>query len=163
MKMTKFVLCTAAVSIVAHAQQVRVQPAPPLEFPAPTDSNSPALWLDGQLVLYNSTGDGPIRSNGPRQAKLNQSEPVVLGPSVHHPYWIEATWQDTDGTILAWYHHEPANVCGPADLTAPQIGALVSYDGGQRFADLGIILENGFAPDCFSQNGYFVGNDGATT
>ena len=145
---------------IASAQQVRVQPASPIAFPAETDSNSPALWIQNQLVLFNSTGIEPIRSWGATQSALTQSEPVVLGPSIHHPYWIESTWQDFDGTILAWYHHEPPGVCGKSNLTAPQIGALMSTDGGQSFSDLGIILESGYPVDCSSQNGYFAGGNG---
>lgn len=156
-------MCSFVVCLAGLAQTVQVQPATPIPFPAPTDSNSPALRIGGQLVVYNSTGSGPIRSSGPVQASLNQSEPVVLGPSTHHPYWIEATWQDADGTILAWYHHEPGNICPGSRLTTPQIGALLSYDGGQTFTDLGIILENGYPPDCFAQNGYFAGGNGDFT
>lgn len=148
---------------LALAQQVQVRPAPRIEFPSQTDSNSPALWTDGQFMLYNSTGNGPIRSVGPDKIHLNQSEPVVLGPSIHRPYWIEATWQDADGAIFAWYHHEPAGVCRNLPLTAPQIGALVSRDGGLSFSDLGIILESGYPVDCSSQNGYFAGGHGDFT
>jgi hypothetical protein len=110
--------------------------------------------------LYNSTGDGPIKSTGRNQLQLGQSQPVVLGPSIHRPYWIEATWMDEDGSILAWYHHEPQGLCGKAPLTAPEIGALSSRDGGNSFIDLGVILQSGYALDCSAQNGYFAGGHG---
>jgi len=145
------------------AQTASVRLADPRNFPAPVDSNSPALWYDGQFVLFNSTGMGPVKSSGTDQSHLSESRAVMLGPSTHRPYWIEATWTDTDGTIFAWYHHEPAGVCGKIPLTAPQIGALVSYDGGNSFLDLGIVLENGYPPDCSAQNGYFAGGNGDFT
>lgn len=150
---------TAFAGILA-AQHAELQPTFPVNFPAQTDSNSPALWTGGEFVLFNSTGMGPVRNSGSDQFHLFDSQPVVLGSSIHVPYWIEATWTDDDGTILAWYHHEPPHVCGGAGLTAPQIGALVSSDGGRSFYDLGIILESGYPVDCSSQNGYFAGGHG---
>ena len=142
------------------AQQVTISPSPTIAFPAPADSNSPALWSGGELLLYNSTGIVPIRSTGSNQFQLSRSQPVVLGPSIHRPYWIESTWVDDDGSIFAWYHHEPQGVCGKLSLTAPEIGALWSRDGGMSFIDLGIILQSGYAPDCSAQNGYFAGGHG---
>ncbi len=102
-----------------------------------------------------------MRSSGANQSGLGRPQAVVLGQSTHRPYWIESTWVDGDGTVLAWYHHEPAGVCGPSShLTAPKIGALVSYDGGESFTDLGIILESGYPVDCSAKNGYFAGGHG---
>ena len=148
----------AAGSMVA--QTVTLQPARTVTLPSAVDSNSPAFWQNDVLSLYNSTGLGPVRSTGSNQFHLEQSQAVRLGPSTHRPYWIEATWTDADGTIFAWYHHEPAGVCGAIRLTAPQIGALVSYDGGNSFLDLGIVLESGYPIDCYSQNGFFAGGNG---
>ena len=136
------VLSLLAASSPVLAQTVTLRPSRPRTFPAQVDSNSPALWQNGELVIYNSTGLGPVKSVGRDQYNLTPSRWVTLGPSTHRPYWIEATWIDTDGTIFAWYHHEPPGVCGRLPLTAPQIGALVSYDGGDSFLDLGIILES---------------------
>lgn len=144
----------------AAAQSVELIPARRVLFPAASDSNSPASWNGSEFFLYNSTGLGPVRSSGPDQFNLIRSEAVVLGPSIHRPYWIEATWIDPDGTVLAWYHHEPPNVCRGSTLTAPEIGALVSRDGGQSFIDLGIILKSGYPVDCSSRNGYFAGGHG---
>jgi hypothetical protein len=153
-----------ACPIPGNAQQARLREAPPLSFPSQTDSNSPAFWQSDNLILFNSTGDGPIRSSGASQSQFDQSEPVILGYSSHRPYWIEATWVDSDDTVFAWYHHEPAGLCGqPSRLTAPKIGALVSYDGGESFRDLGIILETGYPIDCAAQNGYFAGGHGDFT
>ena len=142
------------------AQVVTIQPASTLTLPAEVDSNSPAMWQNGELVVYNSTGMGPVKSSGANQFNLTASATVELGPSTHLPYWIEATWTDTDGTIFAWYHHEPPGLCGEIPLTAPEIGALVSYDGGNSFLDMGIVLQSGYPIDCFAQNGFFAGGHG---
>ena len=104
-----------------------------------------------------------MRSTGPTQFALGGTEPVVLGQSSHHPYWIESTWRDDDGTIFAWYHHEPEGLCGSSTLTAPKIGALVSTDNGVTFSDLGIVLETGYPIDCTARNGYFAGGHGDCT
>ena len=93
-----------------------------------------------------------MRSIGQDPYGLGATQPVVLGPSIHYPYWIEAVWADRDGTLLAWYHHEPQGVCPGLPLTAPEIGALLSEDAGKTFIDLGIILESGDAADCCSRN-----------
>lgn len=143
-----------------EAQNVTIRPAHDPALPSAVDSNSPAIWQNGELVVYNSTGLGPVKSSGVNQFHLTPSAWVSLGPSNHKPYWIEAAWMDVDGTVFAWYHHEPAGVCGSIPLTAPQIGALVSYDGGDSFYDLGIVLESGYPVDCSSQNGFFAGGNG---
>jgi hypothetical protein len=104
-----------------------------------------------------------MRSSGLSHRDLNASQPVVLGSSTHKPWWIEATWVDEDGTVYAWYHHEPPGVCKGSNLTAPQIGALVSRDGGRSFVDLGIVLSNAHRPDCSAQNGFFAGGNGDFT
>ena len=141
-------------------QVATLRPAPNLTFPSDVDSNSPADWSSGQLSVYNSTGGGPVRSSGNNQFHLADPTDVTLYASTHRPYWIEATWIDGDGTVFAWYHHEPALICGEIPLTAPEIGALVSYDGGASFVDLGIVLASGYPVDCYSQNGYFAGGNG---
>jgi hypothetical protein len=87
----------------------------------------------------------------------------VLGPSNHKPYWIESAWVDEDGTVFAWYHHEPQGLCKGSNLTAPQIGALVSRDGGHTYTDLGIVLTSGYGIDCSARNGYFAGGNGDFT
>lgn len=73
--------------------------------------------------------------------------------------WIEAAWMDADGSLYAWYHHEPGGLCD-GQLTTPVIGALVSYDGGVSFNDLGFVLTSGASPDCNAQNGFFAGGHG---
>jgi hypothetical protein len=148
--------------LAAHlsAQEVEVRPAPAIVFPADADSNSPAFWNQGELVLFTSTGNGPVRSAGRDYSRLRNPQPVVLGHSVNVPYWIESVWRDTDGTVLAWYHHEPSGLCPGTNLTSPKIGALVSRDEGRSFIDLGIVLESGYRLACTARNGYFAGGHG---
>jgi hypothetical protein len=67
---------------------------------------------------------------------------------------------EDDGVLFAWYHHEPGKICPGTGLTAPKIGAMVSYDNGVSFQDLGFILESGDPIDCSAQNGYFAGGNG---
>ena len=67
--------------------------------------------------------------------------------TAHLPIWIEAVWKDENGTVYAWYHHEPPGLCG-GKLTAPEIGALISEDGAQTFRDLGIVLSSGDPLNC---------------
>lgn len=96
--MRKFAVAGVALYLaftsVAVAQKVTVRPRPPIQFLSESDSNSPALWINGELVIYNSTGLGPIRNSGPNQSNLRYSQPVILGQSNNRPYWIEATWLD---------------------------------------------------------------------
>ncbi len=78
-----------------------------------------------------------------------------------YPVWIEATWMDPCGTLFAWYHRERIGICGAGNyLDIPEIGALVSDDGGFTFRDLGVVLSSGDALNCSAQNGYFAGGHG---
>ena len=55
----------------------------------------------------------------------------------HYPIWVESAWLDSDGVLFGWYHHEPIGLCGEGSiLTAPEIGAVVSFDvkGGKDAA-----------------------------
>jgi hypothetical protein len=70
---------------------------------------------------------------------------------------------DDDGTLFAWYHHEPGGLCSDNYLTAPKIGAMVSRDNGRTFQDLGFVLESGDPIDCSAENGYFAGGHGDFT
>ncbi|MCX6592315.1 MAG: hypothetical protein NTZ56_12400 [Acidobacteria bacterium] len=149
----------AFLCVPAAAQQAQLRPAPLARFSNPPDSNSPAFWRDGQFHLFTS-GGFPLRAQGPDQ--FAQSAPVAVEVSTrdHYPLWFEAIYADSDGTLYAWYHHEPRGVCPESTLTAPQIGAAVSTDGGLNFVDLGIVLTAGDPPDCSSPNGYFAGGHG---
>ena len=144
----------------ASAQTWRLEPSAPFQMPGEADSNSPGHWLNGKFYLYNSNGN-PIRTWGYDPLHLGAARAVLFDDYSRPFRWIEATWVDKDGTVFAWYHHEPGIVCGEeAPMTAPKIGALVSYDDGSSFFDLGIVLEAGAPPDCNAQNGYFAGGHG---
>lgn len=139
---------------------MRVLAAPKAVYPVPmVDGNSPSIWVDGALRVYTSTGD-PLAMTGTSIFNLRQSQSPEVTPRDHYPIWLESVWADADGTIYAWYHHEPGGVCPGGKLTAPKIGALVSTDGGQTFRDLGIVLETGDALNCSAANGFFAGGHG---
>lgn len=141
------------------AQRAELRTATPLYMPAPVDSNSPAVWNDGQLVLFNSS-NVPLVSRSSNQFLPFDTDAVSLDEMAAIPVWMEAAWKDDDGTIFAWYHHEPAGVCSDSSLTAPIIGAMVSYDGGNSFEDLGPVLTAADVPNCHAQNGFFAGGHG---
>ena len=142
----------------ASAQAAKLWPAPSLSLPAAiVDGNSPSVWIDGKLQVYTSTGSLLAMRGESFEDLASVSPPQV--ETTHLPIWIEAIWKDEDGTIYAWYHHEPGGLCG-GKLTAPEIGALVSDDGGQTFRDLGIVLSSGDPLNCDAPNGFFAGGHG---
>jgi hypothetical protein len=142
-------------------QRVEVRQAPLVYMPAPVDSNSPAFWRDGQLVILNSVGL-VLTTSGRDQFYMEDetTDRIEVETATHTPLWIEAVWVDSDGAMYAWYHHEPGGLCPESSLTAPEIGALVSYDGGRSFVDWGIVLSSGDPLDCQAQNGFFAGGHG---
>jgi hypothetical protein len=144
---------------LAMAQRVEVRSAPTLALPSAVDSNSPAFWRDGQLVVLTSAGVALLTSGRDQYYYEDDTEAVEFETSKHQPFWIEAAHMDEDGTLYAWYHHEPRGVC-PDGLTAPVIGAMYSTDGGETFYDLGIVLESGDPANCRAQNGFFAGGHG---
>jgi hypothetical protein len=141
------------------AQSIELRAAEPNQLISPADSNSPAYWYDGEFSILTSEG-APILSRGSDQFNQSSSQEVQIYRKDHFPMWIESVWQDQGGTLYGWYHHERLNVCGESKLTEPRIGAVVSYDGGYSFRDLGIVLESGDAVDCDSKNGFFAGGHG---
>lgn len=144
---------------LCSGQRVSIVDAPAVSLPAPTvDGNSPAVWIGGKLTVYTSTGN-PVAMSGAGILDLQMAASPVVTPAGHFPLWIESVWRDDDGTVYAWYHHEPTGICGDK-LTAPAIGALVSADGGQSFQDLGLVLTSGSPADCGAQNGFFAGGNG---
>jgi hypothetical protein len=152
-------------SVQACAQtstSIAIIPAPVVQLPGPTDSNSPGHWWNGNFVLFNAEGE-PYRSQGADQFSLSNQTQVAFGDGQPMPLWIEATWIDDDGTLYAWYHHEPGGVCPDSYLTAPKIGAMVSHDNGLTFQDLGFVLTSGDAVNCAARNGYFAGGNGDFT
>lgn len=150
-----FVVCGIACAL--NAQTINVQPAAPVDFPALVDSNSPLYRSDGRLYLYNSI-DMPIRSEMTDVTHYSRARAVLI-QGTNRWRWIEAAWADTDGTVYAWYHSEPLNVCPGLPLTAPQIGAMISNDG-INFRDLGIVLRSGAKNSCETSNRYFAGGHG---
>jgi hypothetical protein len=70
---------------------------------------------------------------------------------------------DPEGPIFGWYHQERFGLCPGTNLSVPRIGAVISYDGGASFQDLGIVLSSGDPLECRSQNGYFAGGHGDFT
>lgn len=138
---------------------VELRPAPKLEFPAGTDSNSPAHWDGDTLYIFNSTGH-PSRSQGPGLTSLGQTQRVEYSNTVNGGRWIECTWKAEDGTLYGWYHNEPGGLCPGTTLTAPKIGAVKSKDNGLHWEDLGIVLEARPILKCDARNGYFAGGHG---
>ncbi|MCX6606645.1 MAG: hypothetical protein NTV52_24085 [Acidobacteria bacterium] len=160
MKPSLFIFGMALVSCL-HAQSVVVEPASHLDLPTHIDGNTSAFWVDQTLHLFTSTGDPLMISQGPNQMGPFWSEEVDVARQIHRPLWVEAAWRDEDGTVYGWYHHEPGGVCSAkSGLTAPKIGAVVSYDNGASVIDLGIVLESGDAPDCNAKNGFFASGHG---
>ena len=123
------------------------------------DSNSPAYWQDGKLYIYNSSGM-PLRVEGSSATRATAARPILFDKYDRVRRWIESIWIDSDGTIYAWYHHEPDGMCAGTYMTAPQIGAAVSTDGGLSFEDLGVVITSPYAPNCDAANGYFAGGNG---
>ncbi len=148
----------------ASAQLIEVREAEPLIMPGRVDSNSPAVWHDGQLLLFNS-------ANVPFVAVGRDAQDVLRQPSIsvfidnfrRTPLWFEAAYLRADGSIYAWYHHEVVGLCPDSDLSVPVIGAMVSRDGGLSFEDLGIVLAPGYPLSCNALNGYFAGGHGDFT
>ena len=143
----------------ALAQRVELQPAPFVQVPFQVDGNSPVSWKDGQLQFFTSDGT-PVKAHGADQFALSQPTRIVVDRSDHLPMWIESVWTDDDGTVYGWYHNEPGGVCPDGKLTAPRIGAAVSYDGGSTFYDLGLVLTSPDPADCSAKNGFFAGGHG---
>jgi hypothetical protein len=149
-----------ACGAVVFGQHVEVRPADPVTMPGEVDCNSPAFWLDGEMFLFNSTGNGPLLSRGTDQFHLGNSMMSRIQRLRPWPTWIESVWVDPSGAILAWYHQEQENICGAQRPAQAYLGAAVSYDGGHTFWDLGHILSSGDPADCSSQNLYISGGHG---
>ena len=144
-------------------------------FPADADSNSPFVWVDEQLIAFNSAAGQPWRSIGPSLFELGEAERIVYQQGSNGGRWMEAVIKDERGILYGFYHNEPLiyppdqvvhfGVCGlRADKTIPRIGMARSKNNGQDWDDLGIVLEANktlFEMDCLSsENHYFVGGHG---
>ncbi len=144
----------------ASSDRAVVRPASSVEIPLHIDGNSPSFWLNGEFHYFTSTGD-PVKARGADQFNLVSEGGIHFEPE-RFPVWIEAVWVDRENsdTIYGWYHHEPQKLCPDNSLTAPEIGAAVSYDGGYTFQDLGIVLKSGDPMDCTARNGFFGSGHG---
>jgi len=151
--------CAVFVPALFAQVALDVRPADPIEFPIVIDSNSPGFWREGKLHLYSSAGEPKLNTFGPGLEYFD-TKPVLLDRRDHLPMWIESVWQDDDGKMYGWYHHERVGVCPNANLNVPEIGAVMSLDGGKSFIDLGIVLSSGEFTNCYSQNGYFANGHG---
>jgi hypothetical protein len=143
----------------ALSHRAVVRSAPAVEIPLHVDGNSPTFWINGEFHFTTSTGI-PAKARGSNQFTLAREGEVHVEPRAHYPVWIEAAWIDDDGTIYGWYHHEPQGLCPGNGLTAPKIGAAVSYDNGYSYHDLGIVLTSPDPIDCSAQNGFFGSGNG---
>ena len=161
--MIRTLYCWSIVGLLSlsalHGGEAYLRPAPTVSLPTHIDGNSSAFWRDGKLHLFSSTGNPLMISTADNVLGPWSSREVDVTRQNHMPAWAEASWMEEDGVLLIWYHHEPGNVCG-GKLTAPQIGAAISYDNGQTIQDLGIVLESRYAPNCNAKNGFFAGGHG---
>lgn len=148
-------------SCLAAAQvPVAVRSAGSVRLPLVIDSNTQPTVVGGALRIYSSDGSPLINTLSFGFEPLSQEPVIIHGRTDPFPLWIESTWTDGDGTVLGWYHQERLDVCAGSSLTVPEIGALVSHDGGRTFHDLGIVLTSGDAPNCSARNGYFAAGHG---
>lgn len=149
-------------SFDARGQRLEIRGVEPVTLPLIIDSNSPVLWRNGRLQIYTSSGT-PLVSFADSISGPFETVPVGLDAAAPLPMWIESVWQDDDGTVFGWYHHERVGVCPGSTLTTPMIGAVVSHDGGLNFRDLGIVIGSGEPVNCTAQNGYFANGHGDFT
>ncbi|MDO8541979.1 MAG: hypothetical protein Q7S40_16195 [Opitutaceae bacterium] len=126
---------------------------------AQPDCNSPAFWRDGRLYWYGSHGS-PWLSQGPDQFGPWETRSAFVPSPDNSPKWMEAVWPESNGVVWGWYHAEPVNLIPNSTLSAPKVGAAVSFDGGYTMNDLGFILTSGDPVDPTAQNGYFAGGHG---
>jgi hypothetical protein len=146
---------------------IEIEEAPLLRFPASIDSNSPTWWSEGQLHILNSIGHS-VRSSGPNLERLARGAEIRYNAWRDGGRWMESVHQEPDGTLFGWYHNEPAHYLPEAlhsgrqvRLTAPFIGAAVSYDNGATWDDLGLVLSG--APEWLElerPNFWFAGGNG---
>ena len=143
-----------------YAWDVQLRGASRVDLPTIIDGNSSAFRKEGKIRLFSSTGNPLMVSEASNQFGAWHSDEVDLTHQDHVPVWAEGSWADPSGPVLIWYHHEPGAVCEGSELTAPKIGAAISYDGGKAMFDLGIVLESGDPIDCSAENGFFAGGHG---
>jgi hypothetical protein len=148
-----------AVAVPLAAQQVQVRTVPAIRMPGLVDSNSPVWWSEGTWFSLTSSGTSQLATGSIFPWEDGHAHRVRVEPAEDKRFWIESVWQDESGILYAWYHHEPGDLCSNG-ITAPKIGALISYDNGVTFADLGFVLEAPDPVNCDAKNGYFGAGHG---
>ncbi|MPY90594.1 MAG: hypothetical protein GEU99_22065 [Luteitalea sp.] len=148
-------------TVAPDLPSITLRKASLVQFPGPTDCNSPGHWDGGTFYLWNSAPI-PLRSSGRDLFHLGVPKESSYHNTVSGHRWIEATYKEENGPLYGWYHNEPRNVCASSSsLTAPRIGAVLSNDNGATWRDLGFVLE---APRdslfCQTKNHYFAGGNG---
>ena len=170
-------ICCQPLLAQANLPRAVVLDAPPLRLPGGRfpeagildsfDCNSPLHWDGaGNLFLFASV-QHPFRSQATSLLELTERHELPLSTEIHSEFgltggmWLEATYRDEDGILYGWYHNEVSAGCANEFLTVPQIGALVSYDEGATWEDLGIVMR---APEtgrnCDTENYFFAGGNG---
>ena len=149
--------------------QITIEDAPGLKFPATADCNSPAWWSGGKFYVLNSIGH-PTRSSGENVENMTRGAEITYTAWRDGGRWIESVHQDPDGVLYGWYHNEPAHFTEIPEsyqegrqfrLTAPFIGAVVSYDNGENWDDLGLVITAGPKTlNLESHNFWFAGGNG---
>jgi hypothetical protein len=143
---------------LSRAQIARLRGAEMESFPTLTDGNTPSFWYEGKLRMFSSIGR-PLKisewDNG-----AWQTADVAVPDLTDLAIWVESAWVDADSTVFGWYHHEPGGLYEGSKLTAPKIGAVVSFDGGRTVRDLGFVLVSGDPLDPEAKNGAFTGGHG---
>jgi hypothetical protein len=150
--------------------RLEIEQVPEIRFPSAADCNSPCWWQGGQLYVLTSTGH-PIRSSGKGLDSLAVEGKITYTAYRDGGRWIEAVYPAEDGTLFGWYHNEPAHLVPPEmhegrqfPMTAPFIGAVVSYDNGEHWDDLGLIIVG--SPETLNleaPNFWFAGGNGDFT
>lgn len=154
-------------SIQIGKTQIEVIETDPLSLPSAADCNSPCWWSQDGLHILTSTGH-PVLSSGPDLEHLTRHGEITYTAWRDGGRWIESVYQETNGWLLGWYHNEPVHYI-PAEyqvgrhfpMTAPFIGAVISYDNGLNWDDLGLVLTG--APDSLNlteRNEWFAGGNG---
>jgi hypothetical protein len=139
----------------------------PYKLPAAADCNSPCWWSEDGFRILTSTGH-PALSSGPNLKGLVRLGEITYTAWRDGGRWIESVHQELNGILLGWYHNEPAHFIPDQyqagrqfPMTSPFIGAVISYDNGLSWDDLGLIITGG--PDTLNleeRNYWFAGGNG---
>lgn len=151
-----------------NSVKITVMDAPELRLPSNADCNSPCWWAtDGLFHILTSTGH-PRKSSGENVERLVSGAEITYTAWRDGGHWIESIHQEANGTLYGWYHNEPAHFIADEyqqgrqfPMTAPFIGAVVSYDNGNTWDDLGLVLTGGEdSLNLEKRNFWFAGGNG---